>query len=94
MLMAGSSTPYYIYKDSSLMIIDSLTKDISLVSAEDCLIIPDVHGRDFWKDAANRFPGNIVFLGDYLDPYPLEGISPGRSLHLFSGNPFFQESKP
>ena len=61
MLMAGSSTPYYIYKDSSLMIIDSLTKDISLVSAEDCLIIPDVHGRDFWKDAANRFPGNIVF---------------------------------
>ena len=74
MLMAGSSTPYYIYKDSSLMIIDSLTKDISLVSAEDCLIIPDVHGRDFWKDAANRFPGNIVFLGDYLDPYPLEEI--------------------
>lgn len=57
------------------MIIDSLTKDISLVSAEDCLIIPDVHGRDFWKDAANRFPGDIVFLGDYLDPYPLEGIS-------------------
>lgn len=79
MLMAGSSTPYYIYKDSSLMIIDSLTKDISLVSAEDCLIIPDVHGRDFWKDAANRFPGNIVFLGDYLDPYPLEGISPDEA---------------
>ena len=34
MLMAGSSTPYYIYKDSSLMIIDSLTKDIFLPWAE------------------------------------------------------------
>lgn len=33
MLMAGSSTPY-IYKDSSLMIIDSLTKDIFLPWAE------------------------------------------------------------
>ena len=39
------------------------------------LIIPDVHGRIFWKDAINKFPINeypeinIVFLGDYLDPY-------------------------
>lgn len=39
------------------------------------LIIPDVHGRTFWKDAINQFPKdkykdlNIVFLGDYLDPY-------------------------
>lgn len=39
------------------------------------LIIPDVHGRTFWKDAIVRFPKEkfpnlqIVFLGDYLDPY-------------------------
>lgn len=39
------------------------------------IIIPDVHGRKFWKDAVNRFPKdkfpdmNIIFLGDYLDPY-------------------------
>lgn len=39
------------------------------------LIIPDVHGRIFWKEAINKFPINeypeinIVFLGDYLDPY-------------------------
>ena len=35
------------------------------------LIIPDVHGRTFWRDAveaAGEMP--IVFLGDYLDPYP------------------------
>lgn len=39
------------------------------------LIIPDVHGRTFWKEAINKFPNNefpnmeIIFLGDYLDPY-------------------------
>lgn len=34
------------------------------------LIIPDVHGRDFWKDAVKgREDWNIVFLGDYTDPY-------------------------
>lgn len=39
------------------------------------LIIPDVHGRTFWKDAIARFPKEefpnlqIIFLGDYLDPY-------------------------
>ena len=41
------------------------------------LIIPDVHGRTFWKYAIDKFPKekypnlNIVFLGDYLDPYEL-----------------------
>ena len=36
------------------------------------LIIPDVHGRIFWKDAINKFPINeypeinIVFLGIFL----------------------------
>lgn len=39
------------------------------------LILPDIHGRRFWKDAIERFPKNdypnikIVFLGDYVDPY-------------------------
>lgn len=39
------------------------------------IIIPDVHGRSFWRDAVKRHPdGNYIFLGDYLDPYPSEGI--------------------
>lgn len=39
------------------------------------VIVPDVHGRKFWKDV-EKFPKEkIVFLGDYLDPYPFEGIS-------------------
>lgn len=46
------------------------------------IIIPDVHGRSFWKDAINKFPKDlypnlqIIFLGDYLDPYEsYDGIS-------------------
>lgn len=42
---------------------------------EKVLILPDIHGRKFWKTALNRYPKEkypnlrIVFLGDYLDPY-------------------------
>jgi predicted phosphodiesterase len=43
------------------------------------LILPDIHGRDFWKDAVNKEEyDEIVFLGDYVDPYPDEfrGLNP------------------
>lgn len=40
------------------------------------LIIPDVHGREFWrepvKEALGKTEAKIVFLGDYLDCYPYE----------------------
>lgn len=40
------------------------------------LIIPDVHGRDFWKnpvfESLNDKNIHIVFLGDYTDGYPNE----------------------
>ena len=39
------------------------------------LIIPDVHGRLFWKEPVNKyldFVDRVVFLGDYLDPYEEE----------------------
>lgn len=40
------------------------------------LIIGDVHGRLFWKEPVERVlsdsDAHIVFLGDYLDPYPYE----------------------
>ena len=46
-------------------------------------VIPDIHGRTFWKAAVEAAaPGTrIVFLGDYLDPYPWEGITPGDATH-------------
>lgn len=41
------------------------------------IIIPDVHGRPFWRDAVKGHEEDrIVFLGDYLDPYAWEGITP------------------
>ena len=33
------------------------------------LVIPDLHGRSFWKEPCNNWKGRIVFLGDYHDPY-------------------------
>ena len=38
------------------------------------LIVPDVHGRNFWLPALD-YQGDIIFLGDYTDPYPQEGIT-------------------
>jgi len=40
------------------------------------IIIPDVHGRDFWRWAVahRKEEETVVFLGDYLDPYEDEWI--------------------
>ena len=42
------------------------------------LIIPDVHGRDFWKEPCREDKigkyDKIIFLGDYVDPYEDEGL--------------------
>ncbi len=40
------------------------------------LVVPDIHGETFWKKPVQRCidqVDRIVFLGDYLDPYPEEG---------------------
>lgn len=46
------------------------------------LIIPDVHGRPFWKQAIELIDtvDKIIFLGDYVDPYDFEGISQNDAL--------------
>lgn len=36
------------------------------------IVVPDVHGRTFWKEPVLNYLNNVdrvVFLGDYLDPY-------------------------
>lgn len=33
------------------------------------LIIPDVHGRKFWRKAIETEWDKVIFLGDYVDPY-------------------------
>ena len=46
-----------------------MEKDIKL------LLIPDVHGRDFWREPVmDNLDKKIVFLGDYVDPFPDENI--------------------
>ena len=52
------------------------------------IIIPDVHGRVFWRKAvkealASKELPTVLFLGDYVDPYPSEGISKGDALGVF-----------
>lgn len=49
------------------------------------LVLPDIHGRDFWKEPCAH-PENydkIIFLGDYMDPYGFENISVEAALFNF-----------
>ena len=41
------------------------------------LVLPDVHGRRFWKKPCENIEpyDKVIFLGDYLDPYDFEYIS-------------------
>ena len=43
------------------------------------LVVPDIHGRDFWIEPCYNWQGSIIFLGDYHDPYPFQ-VSKEKSL--------------
>ena len=49
------------------------------------IILPDIHGRTFWKYALEHIDefDKVIFLGDYLDPYPHEGITFDESVENF-----------
>lgn len=54
------------------------------------LVIPDIHGRVFWQEDVTTQMADIdsqaidvVFLGDYVDPYPLEGITDEQAIKGF-----------
>lgn len=50
------------------------------------LCIGDIHGRNFWKKAVEENMDKvdrIIFLGDYLDPYPWEGITRKEAISNF-----------
>lgn len=49
------------------------------------LIIPDVHGRSFWKEAVEHHMDEcdkVIFLGDYVDPYRDEGVSKKQAMAI------------
>ena len=49
------------------------------------LVLPDIHGRTFWRSAVERADScdRVVFLGDYLDPYGFEGIAVSDAVENF-----------
>lgn len=50
----------------------------------DIIIIPDIHGRTFWRNAVKQHRNHpVVFLGDYVDPYRDEGITDDDALANF-----------
>lgn len=36
------------------------------------LVLGDLHCRLFWREAVESWDDYIIFLGDYIDPYPYE----------------------
>lgn len=61
------------------------------------LVIPDVHGRTFWKDAVEKHANDcdkIVFLGDYLDSYPWEFITRKMTIENFKEIIKYKKNNP
>lgn len=59
------------------------------------MVLPDIHGRKFWKDVIPYADNaTIVFLGDYLDPYPDEGITPQDAIQNFIDIIHFKKEHP
>ena len=59
------------------------------------LIIPDVHGRDFWKEAVeSQDYEKVVFLGDYSDPYDIEGITDDVAIANFKSIIDYKQQNP
>lgn len=61
------------------------------------LIIPDCHGRNFWKKAVEENidkVDKVIFLGDYLDPYPWEGITRKEAISNFQEVIEFKRGSP
>ncbi len=60
------------------------------------LIIPDVHGRTFWKKPVKDIDKyeKVIFLGDYLDPYPSEGISEEEAIEVLKEIIELKKSNP
>ena len=60
------------------------------------IIIPDIHGRDFWEKPVRENLGkeHIIFLGDYLDPYEDEDIAPWEVFPRFENILALKEENP
>lgn len=54
------------------------------MNKQQILIVPDTHGKDFWRVPVYSCPSmRVVFLGDYLDPYEDEPVEWYDVIHCF-----------
>ena len=60
------------------------------------LVLPDIHGRDFWREPCEDIEqyDKVIFLGDYLDPYDFEKISVGEAIDNFKDILLFAKDNP
>ena len=60
------------------------------------IVLPDVHGRQFWKSAAEHIDDcdKVLFLGDYFDPYGFEDISVIDAIKNFNEILYFIKDYP
>ena len=56
------------------------------------VIVPDVHGRTFWRKILDNTEDQIIFLGDYSDPYPNEEFTHEDALRELSAIIEFKKS--
>lgn len=72
--------------ERAIAILQTEVKDKQTTSnTEKVLVIPDVHGREFWRKPIARIDEyeKVIFLGDYLDPYEFEFIPIERAIEGF-----------
>lgn len=58
------------------------------------LVISDIHARNFYKSVLENTTDKIIFLGDYEDPYPHEGIAPEKSIDVMMEIFSFAQDNP
>ena len=59
------------------------------------LIVPDVHGRDFWKAVLPYTDVPVIFLGDYVAPYTkYEPITDEQAIEMFKEILDFRRENP
>lgn len=67
-----------------------------MIMIDKIIIVPDVHGRTFWRSSKEKIKevDKVVFLGDYLDPYPAEGITTKDAIKEFKEIIKFRKKYP
>ena len=57
-------------------------------------IIPDIHSRGYYKPVLSNTEDKIIFLGDYGDPYPHEGLNDDDTIEAMMNIFSFAQDNP